>query len=287
MSSMKDTLFVAMQYIIPQHALSRAAGWLANTQISWIKDPFTRWFVDRFDIDMSLAAEEDPCAYATFNDFFTRALKPGVRPICEDANAVVCPADGAISQLGDIKEGRVFQAKGQDYSLQELVGGDAEIAKPFIGGKFATVYLSPKDYHRVHMPLGGKLKSMTHVPGDLFSVNTVTAENVPRLFSRNERVVCIFDTEVGPMAVILVGAMVVASIETVWAGQVAPVQRTIKTTHYGQAENIELATGAEMGRFKLGSTAVVLFGEQVMEWSSELEAGSTTTTGEKMGSLTK
>jgi len=287
MSSMKNSLFVAMQYLIPQHALSRAAGWLANTQISWIKNPFTRWFVGRFDIDMSLAAEEDPCAYASFNDFFTRALKPGARPICSEDNAIVCPADGAISQLGDIKEGRVFQAKGQDYSLQELVGGDSEIAKPFLGGKFATVYLSPKDYHRVHMPLAGKLKSMIHVPGDLFSVNTVTAENVPRLFSRNERVVCIFDTEIGPMAVILVGAMVVASIETVWAGQVAPVQRTIKTTHYDQQENIELATGAEMGRFKLGSTAVVLFGEQTMQWLDDLEAASPTTMGEKMGNITK
>jgi len=286
MSSIKDTLFIAMQYIIPQHALSRAAGWLANTQISWIKDPFTRWFVERFDIDMSLAAEEDPCAYATFNDFFTRALKPDARPICSADKTIVCPADGAISQLGDIKEGRVFQAKGQDYSLQELVGGDADIAKPFIGGKFATVYLSPKDYHRVHMPLGGRLRSMIHVPGDLFSVNTITAENVPRLFSRNERVVCIFDTEVGPMAVILVGAMIVASIETVWAGQVAPVQRTIKTTHYDQQDNIELATGAEMGRFKLGSTAVVLFGEQAIDWLGELEAGSPTTMGEKMGSVT-
>jgi len=284
---MKDSLFVAMQYLIPQHALSRAAGWLANTQISWIKNPFTRWFVGRFDIDMNLAAEEDPCAYASFNDFFTRALKPGARPICTEANAIVCPADGAISQLGDIQEGRVFQAKGQDYSLQELIGGDSDIAKPFLGGKFATVYLSPKDYHRVHMPLAGKLKSMIHVPGDLFSVNTVTAENVPRLFSRNERVICIFDTEIGPMAVILVGAMVVASIETVWAGQVAPVQRTIKTTHYDQQENIELATGAEMGRFKLGSTAVVLFGEHTMEWLDDLEAASPTTMGEKMGNITK
>jgi len=284
---MKDTLFVALQYIIPQHALSRAAGWLANTEIKWIKDPFTRWFVSRFDIDMSLAAEEDPCAYASFNDFFTRALKPGARPICSDKGAIVCPADGAISQLGDIKEGRIFQAKGQDYSLQELVGGDAEIAKLFIGGKFATVYLSPKDYHRVHMPLGGKLKSMIHVPGDLFSVNTVTAENVPRLFSRNERVVCVFDTEIGPMAVVLVGAMIVASIETVWAGQIAPVLRTVKTTHYDQQQSIELTTGAEMGRFKLGSTAVVLFGEQAMGWSGDYEAGSPTTMGERMGSTTE
>lgn len=282
---MKDTLFIALQYIIPQHALSRAAGWLANTEIKCIKDPFTRWFVGRFDIDMSLAAEEDPCAYTSFNDFFTRALKPDARPICSDSNAIVAPADGAISQLGDIKEGRVFQAKGQDYSLQELLGGDADLAKRFSGGKFATVYLSPKDYHRVHMPLTGTLKSMIHVPGDLFSVNTVTAENVPRLFSRNERVVCVFETAIGPMAVVLVGAMIVASIETVWAGQVAPVARTIKTTHYDQPEKIELATGAEMGRFKLGSTAVVLFGEEAMDWLGDFEAGTPTVMGEKMGTV--
>lgn len=280
---MKDSLFVALQHITPQHALSRAAGWLANTQVSWIKDPFTRWFVNRYDIDMSLAREEDPCAYASFNDFFTRELKPGVRPISDEANAVVCPADGAISQLGDIKNGRVFQAKGQDYSLLELVGGNEETAKLFTDGKFATVYLSPKDYHRVHMPLGGTLKSMTHVPGDLFSVNTVTAENVPRLFSRNERVVCVFDTSAGPMAVILVGAMIVASIETTWAGQVAPVKRTIKTTHYDEQPAITFNTGDEMGRFKLGSTAVILFGKDAMQWQEDYKAGSLTLMGEKMG----
>lgn len=285
---MNPKLFVFLQYITPQHLLSRAAGWLAETRISWIKNPFTQWFVNRYGIDMSEAAQSDPTAYACFNDFFTRALAEGARPICDNTNAIACPADGAISQLGDVKNGRIFQAKGQDYSLIELLGGDSDLAKPFQGGKFATVYLSPRDYHRVHMPLGGTLKSMIHVPGDLFSVNEVTADNVPRLFARNERVVCLFDTDSGPMAVVLVGAMIVASIETVWAGLVTPVKRTIRTTHYGTSTApITLAKGAEMGRFKLGSTAVVVFGPDMMEWDSAFSAGSPTRMGEQLGELTK
>ena len=280
---MKDKLFILFQYLIPQHLLSQAAGWLANTSISWIKDPFTRWFVKRFDINMSEAQQTDPCQFASFNDFFTRELKAGARIICEDKKAIACPADGAISQLGKIQNGRVFQAKGQDYSLQELIGGDADTAKPFEDGEFATVYLSPKDYHRVHMPFGGKLKTMIHVPGDLFSVNEVTAANVPRLFSRNERVVCIFDTDIGPMAVILVGAMIVASIETVWAGQVTPIDKQIKTTHYDKTEDIVLAKGEEMGRFKLGSTAVILFGKDAMQWDEKFIANSPTLMGEELG----
>ncbi len=280
---MKDTLFIALQYVVPQHALSRFAGWVANTSISWIKNPITRWFVKQYDINMAEAAETDPCAYNSFNDFFTRALRADARPICTDSNAIVCPADGAISQIGDIKQGRIFQAKGQDYSLLELIGGNQTMAQPFEDGKFAVVYLSPKDYHRVHMPLNGKLKSMTHVPGDLFSVNETTAENVPRLFARNERVVCIFETAVGPMAVILVGAMIVASIETVWAGQITPESRTIKTTEYAASIVHEFDTGDEMGRFKLGSTAVVLFGKDAINWSDTLSAGTPTRMGESMG----
>lgn len=282
---MKQKLFIGFQYLVPQHCLSRAAGWLANTSISWIKNPFTRWFVGRYDINMSEAQESDPCAYSSFNEFFTRALKDGARPINEDANTVVFPADGAISQLGDIKQGRIFQAKGQDYSLLELIGGDTDTAAQFEDGKFAVVYLSPKDYHRVHMPLEGTLKSMTHVPGDLFSVNDATAENVPRLFARNERAVCIFDTQAGPMAVILVGAMIVASIETVWAGQVTPEPRCIRTTDYDGSKQYHYGKGDEMGRFKLGSTAIVLFGKDAVQWSDALTAGSPTRMGETMGDL--
>ncbi|UTA48567.1 archaetidylserine decarboxylase [Simiduia sp. 21SJ11W-1] len=282
---MNPKLFASLQYLVPQHALSRAAGWLAETHISWIKDPFTRWFVDRYDVNMSEALEEDPTRYACFNDFFTRALKPGARPIDTDANSIVSPTDGAISQLGDIELGRVFQAKGQDYSLTELLGGDPSAAQPFMGGKFATVYLSPKDYHRVHMPLGGTLTEMVYVPGDLFSVNEATADEVPRLFARNERLVCFFETEAGPMALVLVGAMIVAAIETVWAGQVTPYRRTIKRTQYNTAQTVSLEKGAEMGRFKLGSTAIVVFGPGVMEWEAHYRAGTPTVMGTKLGEL--
>lgn len=282
---MNEKLFAALQHLIPQHTLSRAAGWLAETEISWIKDPFTRWFAKRYGVNMAEALEEDPCAYSSFNDFFTRALKPGVRPISDQSDAIVCPADGAISQLGDIEYGRIFQAKGQDYSLTELLGGDSQQARPFMGGKFATIYLSPKDYHRVHMPFGGKLRTMVHVPGDLFSVNEATANQVPRLFARNERVVAIFDTDIGPMAVVLVGAMIVASIETVWAGQITPVRKQIRTTHYPHTESVELAKGEEMGRFKLGSTAIVLFGPDVITWEAGYLANTPTRLGEVLGQV--
>ena len=280
---MNEKLFASLQYLIPQHGLSRAAGCLAETSVPWIKNPFTEWFVKRYDVDMSEAKQEDPTAFNSFNDFFTRELKDGLRPICADENAIACPADGAISQLGDIEYGRIFQAKGQSYSLNELVGGDSELAQPLIGGKFATVYLSPKDYHRVHMPFGGTLRTMVHVPGDLFSVNEATANQVPRLFARNERVVAIFDTAIGPMAVVLVGAMIVASIETVWSGQVTPYKKQIRTSHYPQSESVSLAKGEEMGRFKLGSTAIVLFGPEAMAWDENFSAGSPTRMGEALG----
>lgn len=279
---MNDKLFIKLQHLVPQHALSRAAGWLAATEIGLIKNTFIRWFVKRYQVDMSLAAEENPLAYPSFNDFFTRALKPDARPVDTNPFSIVCPADGAISQLGPIEAGRIFQAKGQDYSVEELLG-DSELATEFADGQFATVYLSPRDYHRVHMPYGGKLRTMVSVPGELFSVNTVTAENVPRLFARNERSVAIFDTDIGPMAVVLVGAMIVAGIETVWDGQVAPfASRDIATSHYPY-QNIQLKKGDEMGRFKLGSTAIILFAKDKIEWSKKYQAGTPTKMGEIMG----
>jgi phosphatidylserine decarboxylase len=231
---------------------------------------------------MSLAAEENPRAYASFNDFFTRSLKPNIRPICGEPSAIVCPADGSISQRGKIVNGRIFQAKGQDYSVEELIGGDTALAQEFIDGDFATVYLSPKDYHRVHMPYGGKLRTMVAIPGDLFSVNTVTAENVPRLFSRNERVAAIFDTDIGPMAVVLVGAMIVAGIETVWDGQLAPMGSRETQTSLYPYQNIVLEKGAEMGRFKLGSTAIILFAKNRINWETQFVAGATTRVGVKL-----
>lgn len=282
---MNPRIFIGLQHLVPQHALSRAAGWLANSRMAFIKNTFISWFVKRYQVDMSLAAEENPLAYASFNDFFTRTLKPGARPIDTAGDAIVCPADGAISQLGEIIDGRIFQAKGQDYTALELLGGDEALAAEFAGGNFATVYLSPRDYHRVHMPYGGKLRSMVSVPGELFSVNTVTAENVPRLFSRNERAVAIFDTDIGPMAVILVGAMIVAGIETVWDGQIAPfASREIATSNYPY-QNIQLNKGDEMGRFKLGSTAIILFAKNKVQWDNRFTAGAATTMGERMGKV--
>jgi phosphatidylserine decarboxylase len=281
---MNEKLFAALQYLTPQHTLSRTAGYIARSTHPWVKNTFISWFAKRYEIDMSLALEEDPLAYSSFNDFFTRALKPDARPIDTHSNTIACPADGAISQLGDVADGRIFQAKGQAYTAQELLGGDAALAAEFAGGKFATVYLSPRDYHRVHMPYTGTLRQMIVIPGDLFSVNTATANQVPRLFSRNERAVTIFDTDIGPMAVVLVGAMIVAGIETVWAGEVAPFKRQIQTTHYSDTpQQIALEKGAEMGRFKLGSTAIILFAKDRMQWSENYAAGSPTLMGASMG----
>jgi phosphatidylserine decarboxylase len=280
---MNDKLFIKLQHLVPQHALSRIVGRIANCNNSFVKNTFIEWFIKRYQVDMSLAANENPRAYASFNDFFTRALKPGIRPICGEPNAIVCPADGSISQRGKIINGRVFQAKGQDYSVEELLGGDTALAQEFIDGDFATVYLSPKDYHRVHMPYGGKLRAMVSIPGELFSVNTVTAENVSRLFSRNERVAAIFDTDIGPMAVVLVGAMIVAGIETVWDGHLAPMGSRETQTSLYPYQNIVLEKGAEMGRFKLGSTAIILFAKDKVTWEAQFVAGATTRMGVKFG----
>lgn len=281
---MHDRLFIIMQYLLPQHLLSRLAGCIADCTWPWLKNAFISWFVKRYQVDMSEAVEEEPTAYACFNDFFTRALKEGARPLDQAADSILCPADGAISQLGAIEHGRIFQAKGQSFSTLELLGGNPEHAALFQGGQFATVYLSPRDYHRVHMPLGGVLRDMIYVPGKLFSVNRNTAENVPELFARNERVVCLFDTEGGPMAVVLVGAMIVASVETPWAGLVAPPRRQLRTQHYGQAAPT-LERGEEMGRFKLGSTAIVLFGPGRTGWDASLQAGDAVRMGQGMGQL--
>jgi phosphatidylserine decarboxylase len=277
---MNPKLFISLQKIVPQHALSRLIGNLAASRTPFIKNHFIRWFVKRYQVDMNLAKETNPLAYSSFNDFFTRALREDARPINSDANTIVCPADGAISQLGKIIDGRIFQAKNQDYSVLELLGGDQDLANAFAGGDFATVYLSPRDYHRVHMPFSGKLRCMISVPGELFSVNTITAENIPRLFSRNERVVAIFDTTIGPMAVVLVGAMIVAGIETVWDGQIAPfASRDIAVSQYPY-QSFSYKKGDEMGRFKLGSTAIVLFAKNKIRWLEKFHANTPTKMGE-------
>jgi phosphatidylserine decarboxylase len=283
---MKQRLFIISQYLLPHHLLSRLIGYAADCRAAWFKNRLIGWFAKQYQVDMSEAQIEDLNAFEHFNAFFTRALKPGARPLAQGPDAVLCPADGAVSQLGKIEHGRIFQAKGHSFSLVELLGGDSERATPFMGGTFATIYLSPKDYHRVHMPLAGTLTEMVYVPGRLFSVNQSTAENVPELFARNERVACLFDTERGPMAVVLVGAMIVASIETVWAGLVTPPKRSLKTFRYDEAARapIVLDKGAELGRFKLGSTAIVLFGADQVQWAQELVAGSPVQMGQLLGS---
>jgi len=286
-TSIKDKIFIASQHLVPQHLLSRLVGWVAETKISWIKNLFISKFIKAFNVNMDEAQRQTPDAFENFNDFFTRELKPGMRPIAEENNAIACPADGAISQLGPIENGRVFQAKGHDYSLIELLGGEAETAEPFMGGQFATIYLSPKDYHRLHMPVTGTLREMIYVPGDLYSVNQTTAENVPRLFSRNERVVAIFDTELGPMALVLVGAMIVAGIETTWAGRITPFDRNVRSVKYptkGEVqEPMTIEKGEEMGRFFLGSTIVVCFGKDKMHWLEDMQAERPVRLGESIG----
>ncbi|MCG8315970.1 MAG: archaetidylserine decarboxylase [Pseudomonadales bacterium] len=280
----KEHLAVLPQYFVPHHGLSRLVGMLADSTLPAVKGPFIKNFAKIYGVNMAEAENPDLDSYKNFNDFFTRPLKAGARPIAE--NGVVSPADGAISQLGNIKDDHIFQAKGHYYSLTQLLGGSHERAMPFKNGDFATIYLSPKDYHRVHMPYGGTLKEMIYVPGRLFSVNTKTARTVPSLFARNERVVCLFETDRGPMALVLVGAMIVASVETVWAGLVAPPRRRLITTRYDdEPQTISLAKGAEMGRFKLGSTAIVVWPKNTVKWREDLQELVSVRMGEGVGEL--
>lgn len=283
---MFDKLFVLSQYITPQLGVSNLAGRLADHDRSpALKNRVIKWFIDRYGVDMSEAAEPDPEAYPTFNAFFTRALKPGIRPIADGEKTLTSPVDGAISQLGQVTGDRVFQAKGQSFSLSELLGGEESTTTPFANGEFATIYLSPKDYHRIHMPMAGTLRQMIHVPGKLFSVNPVTAENVPNLFARNERVVCIFDTDSGPMAMVLVGAMIVGSVETRWAGVVVPGSRQVTSTRYEGEQAISFQKGEEMGRFRLGSTVIMVMPEGAVTWNSDQVAGTSVRMGEAFGAL--
>ncbi|WKE67512.1 archaetidylserine decarboxylase [Gallaecimonas kandeliae] len=263
--------------MIPQHGLSRLVGWLAAARAGALTHAFIRVFIKRYKVEMSEAKEENPDAFASFNDFFTRELKDGLRPLAD--TDLVLPVDGTVSQLGPVSEGRIIQAKGHDYSAEALLGVP-ELAAPYQNGHFATIYLAPRDYHRIHMPIKGKLTDMIYVPGALFSVNPLTAEKVPGLFARNERVVTLWETEVGPMALVLVGATIVASIETVWAGTVTPpTGKGVRHWDYRHLKPVVLDKGEEMGRFKLGSTVVLLFGEQAVNFAEELAPGVTTRLG--------
>lgn len=282
---MGDRLFVLMQYLLPQHLISRLVGMLAHSSIPAIKDPFIRTFIKHFKVNMDEAERQHASEFNSFNDFFTRSLKADARLIDHHPKHLACPVDGAISQLGKIEGDHLFQAKGHEFSLTSLLGGNSELASTFIDGDFATIYLAPKDYHRIHMPCDGTLTHMVHVPGQLFSVNQATAAKVPGLFARNERVVAIFDTEFGPMAMVLVGAMIVASIETVWAGLVCPKGKAVSQFNYTNQDPILLKKGEEMGRFKLGSTVVMCLPKGVSQWPKELSAGTTTRLGQMLAEL--
>ncbi|MBF5004741.1 archaetidylserine decarboxylase [Diaphorobacter caeni] len=277
---MSDRLAVLAQYLLPKQALTTLMGRLASRRAGGLTTSVIRWFVQRYKVNMSEAANQDIASYATFNDFFTRELRAGSRPLA-DAKAI-SPVDGAISQLGPIAADQIFQAKGHTYSTTALLGGDAALAQPFTNGSFATIYLSPRDYHRIHMPCDGRLARMIHVPGDLFSVNPATARGVPGLFARNERVVCMFDTPLGQMALVLVGATIVGSMATVWHGLVNPPRPgTVRQWDYTD-KPVDLRKGDEMGRFLLGSTVVLLFEPGAIQFQQDWVAARPVRLGEAM-----
>ncbi len=281
---MSDRLAVLPQYLLPKQALTLLAGALSSAHGGALTTQLIRWFVARYGVNMSEAANPDIASYATFNEFFTRPLKPEARPLA--TSELICPVDGAISQFGAIARDQLFQAKGHTYSTTALVGGDATLAAAFENGRFACLYLSPKDYHRIHMPCTGRLQRMIYIPGDLFSVNPTTARGIPGLFARNERVVCVFDSERGPFVMVLVGATIVGSMATVWHGVVNPPRPgKLRDWHYPESK-ILLPQGAEMGRFLLGSTVVMLFpaqfGDQTLAFNPSWAPGKAIRMGEAM-----
>ena len=283
---MSDRLAVLPQYLIPKQALTALAGKLASAEAGALTTSVIRWFVGRYNVNMAEAANPDIASYKSFNEFFTRPLAEGARPLAEAD--FLCPVDGAISQFGAIERDQIFQAKGHSYSTTALVGGDRKLAEQFENGNFATLYLSPRDYHRIHMPCAGKLTRMIYVPGALFSVNPTTARGVPGLFARNERVVCVFESEFGPFVLTLVGATIVGSMATVWHGTVNPprpgVVREWRYDASGNAAAVHLQKGQEMGRFLLGSTVVMLFPKNSLAFNPEWSPTRAIRMGEVMGS---
>jgi len=279
--AVSDRLAVLLQYLLPKQALTALAGRFAGARAGALTTAVIRWFVGRYGVNMSEAANPDIAGYATFNEFFTRPLKSGARPLAQAD--FICPVDGAISQFGAIERDRIFQAKGHSYSTTALVGGDAELAAQFQDGGFATLYLSPKDYHRIHMPCDGRLTRMIHVPGDLFSVNPVTARGVPGLFARNERVVCVFEGERGPFVMVLVGATIVGSMATAWHGVVNPPRPGHLREWRYEDQQLLFKQGDEMGRFLLGSTVVMLFPRDTLRFNPEWVAQRPIRLGEMMG----
>ena len=278
--SFSTRLAVLPQYFIPKQALTAFAGWVAGHERGWVTTEIIRRFVRKYNVNMDEALDSNIASYASFNDFFTRALKPGARPLAQAD--LICPVDGAVSQFGPISGDQIFQAKGHRYSTTALVGGDAALAEQFKDGSFATLYLSPKDYHRIHMPCDGRLVQMIYVPGDLFSVNPTTARGVPGLFARNERVVCVFASSRGPFVLVLVGATIVGSMATVWHGLINPPRLPdVKTWNYVD-QKVELKQGDEMGRFLLGSTVVILFPKAALQFNPTWQPTQAIRLGEVM-----
>jgi phosphatidylserine decarboxylase len=280
-----EWLFVSLQYLLPQHTLSRAVHWLMRLELRPLKNSLIRWFVGRYQIDLNEYKGRRADDYKSFNDFFTRALDDDARPIAFGQDKLVSPVDGTVSQMGEIHGQSILQAKGSHYTVAKLLGGDADLAREFEGGEFATLYLAPSNYHRIHMPVSGTLKSMTYIPGRLFSVNEATVRGVPGLFGRNERVVCNFDTEHGPMVMVLVGALFVGSIETVWAGEITPGGPAILTRKdYSGEKRPRLVQGEEMGRFNMGSTVILLMPRKKYTWHRQLAAGRSIRMGQCLAS---
>jgi phosphatidylserine decarboxylase len=278
-----DKIVTLPQYLIPQHTLSVLMHRLTQSEVKWFKNGFIRFITAKYKVNINEAAQTDLTFFASFNDFFTRELLAGVRPIAEGKAVITSPVDGVISQIGKIIQGQIVQAKGRKFSVFELLGGDDLLAKQFEQGQFSTIYLSPKDYHRIHMPLTGRLRKMIYIPGKLFSVNPRTARTVPRLFARNERVVTVFDTEHGPLVMVLVGAIFVGSMETVWSGQITPPYgKVIQHWDYDGEEAITLQKGEEMGRFNMGSTVVILLPLASQPFKQELAAGAAIQLGQAM-----
>jgi len=279
------SLFVRLQYLLPHHGISRLAGVLANCRWKWVRQPFIYLFIRYFKVDLGEAQIQDYGQFEHFNAFFTRALLPECRPLPAQPEFLVSPADGTVSQLGRLEDDRLLQAKGIDYSLLDLLGGDPGDAAAFRAGDFVTIYLSPRDYHRVHMPADGVLQKTIYVPGRLFSVNQRTTEQVDGLFTRNERLVCFFDTPAGPLAMVLVGAMIVAGIETAWSGRVRPGRHRLVTPgRTDDSAQVSLDRGAEMGRFMLGSTVILVFPAGAVALDRALRAGSAIRQGQKIAS---
>lgn len=282
MSKIFERILAGLQYILPQHFLSRIVYALMRCEVIWLKNGLIYLISRIAGINISEAKSPDPADYASFNSWFTRELKPGVRVFDSDPLAFLSPCDGRVSETGLLVKDRILQAKGKDYSLEDLLANDP-VCSELQNGYFSTIYLSPKDYHRIHMPLSGRLQRMIHVPGRLFSVAPYTARQVPRLFARNERVIAIFDTDSGPLVMVLVGAMLVSSTETVWAGEVTPNKNKNVSVKTYEDENIHLAKGDEMGRFNMGSTVILLMPADTVKGLQAIGAGDAVKVGQKVG----